>query len=145
MIAERFFWSEAFRPIEAPLLEFRMQTRLLPGRVAVLVPNRDPREGGIFVPEAVWSYWERLDKVTSKRREVMLVRGQVVAVGAQRGRVKLPGVGETVLCEAKSGLIIDSGDVDIPSLGKYVPRGYTLRLYGVANPWYEDVVCGIAE
>ena len=92
-------------------------------------------EKGVLVPEAV-----RRRAVEMGRPPYELVCGVVVAVGALRGRVTMPLVGDVVWVLRKPGLIVECGDLDLPELGRLVPKGCTLRIYGVAEPWYEQVL-----
>jgi len=105
----------------------------LPGRLAVLVPDASP-QGGIVVPEAIRQRYLAMD-----RPPYPLVRGEVVAAGAPRGRVVMPRVGDEVWVYPRAGLIVEADDIDIPSLGRQVPAGHTLRLYGVGDDWFEQV------
>ncbi len=106
----------------------------LPGRVAVLVKDAIPGSC-IVLPEAIVRR-----AVEMERPPHSVMRGEVVAVGSQRGPLTMPRVGDRVWVLPKPGLIVERGDIDLPLLGRGVPNGHTLRFYGVGDPWYEQIV-----
>ena len=111
----------------------------LPGRVAVLVAEQTPNSA-IVLPDAV-----RQRAIQMERPPYELQKGEVVAVGAPRGRVPMPKIGEQVWVLPKPGLTIQSGDLDLPGLGRQIPDGFSLRLYGVGDRWYDQILGSAME
>jgi len=109
----------------------------LPGRVAVLV--REANVSVLAIPEAVRERWLAMERPPHR-----LINGIVVGVGPPRGSVPMPSVGDLVWALPRPGLIIVPDDIDIPSVGRHVPDGHTLRIYGVGDPWHEQILGYVA-
>ena len=107
----------------------------LPGRVAVMVPDMAASLDQIAVPDAI-----RERYLAMNRPPYPLLRGIVTAVGMRRGPVAMPEVGDSVWVLPRPGLIIEPHDIDISSIGAMVPEGHTLRLYGVGDAWFDQIV-----
>lgn len=112
-----------------------MAYSLLPGRIAVLVPDDQPSNCTIVIPKAIQDKWD-----VGFRPGNRLLAGVVAALGKHRGRVGFPPVGAEVYCVAHAGLTVEPNDLDIPSIGAEVPSGHTLRIYGVGSDWDDNVV-----
>jgi len=91
------------------------------------------RTGPILLTEDTLSKWDQLDRVGLEP-----LKGEVVAVGRQRGRVPMPKVGQTLALK-RGGLTVEHNDFDIPTVGAMVPEGFALRIYGVGEEWTDGV------
>lgn len=112
---------------------------LLPGRIAVLVPDEKPTV--IAIPDKLKEKWRSIAHPILEPE-----MGVVIKTGRSRGRVPMPCVGEDVYVKPKEGLTIVPNDIDTPHLGKFVPKGYTLRIYGrIDEPWHDAIYCGVEE
>lgn len=108
-----------------------MRVTMLPGRIAVMVKNRE--QGAVQFSDALMERQEYFD-----RPGVPLLLGEVVAVGRRKGRVVMPPVGQRVYVKACDGLIISPGDRE--SISSEVPEGFTLRMYGATHDWHDSVL-----
>lgn len=112
----------------------RTTIQCLPGKIAVLVDEKDQYEGEVKVPD--WMR-EKIDRLHPRGKR--LLKGTVVAVGKHRGRVKSPPIGSKVYVMPFSGLTISHNDPDV-SFGSEIPEGHTLRLFGMGGAWHDNVL-----
>lgn len=122
-----------------------MPYTLLPGRIAILVSEK--REDTILVPHHVRQKWIQFGLIKRNGIQYVACRGKVAAVPPSvyppMDAHQMPAVGTEVIVSEKYGLIIDHNDMDIPSIGAEVPEGYTLRIFGVGDPWHEHVYSAV--
>jgi len=99
----------------------------------VLIDTSQVRTSSILLTQNTLEKWDVLDRVGLEP-----LKGEVVAVGRQRGRVPMPQVGQTLALK-RGGLTVEHNDFDIPTVGKMVPKGFALRIYGVGEEWTDGV------